>query len=522
MTAIRTSAGSVFSRRVRKRVHEKARRSAIAFASSTSAASAATSTRASEASARARSSSRRAISVLQLRDRVARAPRIVEVAEHGPDGHEGDAEDEHREDPRRQVRGARVDERAAGEVEAAAPRQRSPARAPRPMRIAGSEADAAGATLAPGTRAESASGAGAPNPCVLRNAASASTTAAPAGPAAHGRREIVAAVARAQVRRREADLVEGLLRVAEDGAGAREAQRAVHEEDAPSPCRRPPTRGTSRRRARASRARRRRTRRSRARRSGFRPSRTALPTRPPPTRARRGRGRGSRVAPGPAGCHERRSGGAGSPNARPNFHAIISSVSRWLRSASSTSTASSFDERVGHDERRGLDLHGDLREEALRARPPRPGPATGTSPGPGVKASSGQRPAGRRAGPARRRARPSSPAPAGPRRRAGPGRARRRAAGAASARTTSRRGSCHSTNVTLLISRSVVSPARTFLIALSRRNVIPSSWAAFLISAAGRLSRMRPRIWSERSRSSVIAIRPKKPVPLHSMQPRPS
>ena len=44
-----------------------------------------------------------------------------------------------------------------------------------------------------------------------------------------------------------------------------------------------------------------------------------------------------------------------------------------------------------------------------------------------------------------------------------------------------------SMNVTLLISRSVVTPARIFATADSRRNVIPSSRAARLISEVDRL-----------------------------------
>src|SRR5204862_2634977 len=80
----------------------------------------------------------------------------------------------------------------------------------------------------------------------------------------------------------------------------------------------------------------------------------------------------------------------------------------------------------------------------------------------------------------------------------------------------------YSTNVTLLISLSVVCPSITLRRADSRRNVIPSSFAAFLISDAGLRSRIMPRIRSERSRSSEIAARPWKPVPLHSRQPAPS
>src|SRR6202043_1462793 len=59
-----------------------------------------------------------------------------------------------------------------------------------------------------------------------------------------------------------------------------------------------------------------------------------------------------------------------------------------------------------------------------------------------------------------------------------------------------------STNVTLLISFNVVQPSRTFARAESRRNIMPSSFAAFLISAAGRRSRIKPRIRSKRSSNS--------------------
>src|SRR5438874_2627347 len=80
----------------------------------------------------------------------------------------------------------------------------------------------------------------------------------------------------------------------------------------------------------------------------------------------------------------------------------------------------------------------------------------------------------------------------------------------------------HSTNVTLLISRKVVVPSDTLLSADSRRKIIPSSFAAFLISDAGRRSRIIVRMRSERSSSSEIAARPWKPVPLHSRHPDPS
>src|SRR5262249_6352328 len=83
-------------------------------------------------------------------------------------------------------------------------------------------------------------------------------------------------------------------------------------------------------------------------------------------------------------------------------------------------------------------------------------------------------------------------------------------------------GDLHSTNVTLLTSFNVVHPSKTLARAASRRKAIPSSLAAFLISAAGRRSRISPRIRSDRSRSSAIAIRPWKPVPSHSRHPFPS
>ncbi len=51
---------------------------------------------------------------------------------------------------------------------------------------------------------------------------------------------------------------------------------------------------------------------------------------------------------------------------------------------------------------------------------------------------------------------------------------------------------------------------------------MPSSRAARLISEVGRRSRISPRMRSVRSSSSQIAVRPLKPVPPHSMQPRPS
>src|SRR5207244_9629148 len=80
----------------------------------------------------------------------------------------------------------------------------------------------------------------------------------------------------------------------------------------------------------------------------------------------------------------------------------------------------------------------------------------------------------------------------------------------------------HSTNVTLLISRNVVTPSSTRPTAHSRRNVMPSSRAARLISDVGRRSRIMSRILSVKSISSQIAVRPLKPVPPHSMHPVPS
>ena len=59
-------------------------------------------------------------------------------------------------------------------------------------------------------------------------------------------------------------------------------------------------------------------------------------------------------------------------------------------------------------------------------------------------------------------------------------------------------------NVTLLISRSVVTPARIFMTADSRRNVIPSSRAARLISEVDRLSRIISRIFSLKSSSDNL------------------
>ena len=60
--------------------------------------------------------------------------------------------------------------------------------------------------------------------------------------------------------------------------------------------------------------------------------------------------------------------------------------------------------------------------------------------------------------------------------------------------------------MTLLISRSDVVPLMTRSTADSRRNRIPSSRAAFLISEVGRFSRISSRMWSVRSSSSQIAV----------------
>ena len=59
-----------------------------------------------------------------------------------------------------------------------------------------------------------------------------------------------------------------------------------------------------------------------------------------------------------------------------------------------------------------------------------------------------------------------------------------------------------SMNVTLLISRRVVIPERIFSTAESRRNVMPSSRAARLISEVDRLSRIISRMRSLKSSSS--------------------
>src|SRR4029077_10518206 len=79
-----------------------------------------------------------------------------------------------------------------------------------------------------------------------------------------------------------------------------------------------------------------------------------------------------------------------------------------------------------------------------------------------------------------------------------------------------------SMNVTLLISRRVVTPARIFSTAESRRKVMPSSRAARLISEVGRRFRIISRMRSVRSSSSWMADRPRNPVPPHSKQPAPS
>ena len=82
-------------------------------------------------------------------------------------------------------------------------------------------------------------------------------------------------------------------------------------------------------------------------------------------------------------------------------------------------------------------------------------------------------------------------------------------AAAAAIREPAGHGSTHSTNVTLLISRSVVMPLRTCSTADSRRNRIPSSRAAFLISDVGRRLRISSRMLSLKSSSSQIAVRPR-------------
>ena len=86
---------------------------------------------------------------------------------------------------------------------------------------------------------------------------------------------------------------------------------------------------------------------------------------------------------------------------------------------------------------------------------------------------------------ARRASRASRPTPGW---RRSPTAARRRR------RLAERSEQTHSTNVTLLISRNVVVPLMTRSTADSRRNRIPSSRAAFLISDVGRFSRIISRM----------------------------
>ncbi len=76
--------------------------------------------------------------------------------------------------------------------------------------------------------------------------------------------------------------------------------------------------------------------------------------------------------------------------------------------------------------------------------------------------------------------------------------------------------------VTLLISRSVVTPKRTFSSADSRKNTMPSCRAVRRISELGRRARIISRTVSVSSRSSWMAVRPRKPVPAQSRQPAPS
>src|SRR5262245_6647229 len=79
-----------------------------------------------------------------------------------------------------------------------------------------------------------------------------------------------------------------------------------------------------------------------------------------------------------------------------------------------------------------------------------------------------------------------------------------------------------SIKVTLLISLSVVSPILALSNPDSRSDVMPSSRALRRISDAGRLSRISSRIGSLKSSNSVMALRPRNPVPPHSKHPGPS
>src|SRR5262249_15603422 len=65
-----------------------------------------------------------------------------------------------------------------------------------------------------------------------------------------------------------------------------------------------------------------------------------------------------------------------------------------------------------------------------------------------------------------------------------------------------------STNVTLLISCSVVLPPRALFTADSRRKIIPSSRAARLMSALLFREMITSRTLSDTSRTSQIAVRP--------------
>jgi len=69
---------------------------------------------------------------------------------------------------------------------------------------------------------------------------------------------------------------------------------------------------------------------------------------------------------------------------------------------------------------------------------------------------------------------------------------------------------------TVVVEEGSLYPA---LYRMERRGWLEAEWGE---SELGRRARIISRIWSERSSSSQMAVRPLKPVPPHSRQPAPS
>src|ERR1035441_3463928 len=324
----------------------------------------------------------------EARDRRARPARVGEIADHGARGDERQGGHEHREKGRRQVRRTRVDEGPAREIEA--PRHQSPpASTPRAARVAGSCAAAAGVTVAPGARRDIVRSSGSEAPAAARKPRSASRTPDSCGPAAQlpatnaggasaGRSGVPNATARRTSWTASPASAYGLVRAKRscEPANTRvvavspsvqtrnqsplaraSSEETANAEVSSAPMRMPAfSNGASHEDAACSAA---------------ASARMRVPS-----------------APAPAGRHERRSSGTGSPNARPNFQRNMSSTSRAWLSGSTASMTRSFTQPSGTTSE-AAEIFVPASARRRWSAPESAGPAKGDPSGPGVKVSGG-------------------------------------------------------------------------------------------------------------------------------------